>query len=358
MTTHFKILNPINGDMLHADDGSIENGRLLYPVSIEAPDSAIITVNRIPATCSEGIFTAIITLDQYKNTIDVKEVVSGETTSIAVYRLTDFAGHYRVSIDDNIWFLQDIHTNEHRYTSIFDNPYLESLKKIHDTYGTKIHINLFYQTEGFNLSGLSDKFRGEWSAQADWIRLSFHALQEKPDMPYQKAGYDVVKNDCELVMKEIRRFAGEALMGPVTTLHWAEATMAGCSALRDAGYKGQLGYFNVDDDEPTASYYLDIAQRRHLKKRFIWRDPEHDIIFIRTSIVLDRSNLTGIVPLLDRYKTGSRKPAYADFLIHEQYFYPFYEAYQPDYFDKIETAVKWAIENDYTPAFLGDCILK
>jgi hypothetical protein len=45
-----------------------------------------------------------------------------------------------------------------------------------------------------------------------------------------------------------------------------------------------------------------------------------------------------------------------DLLMHEQYFYPFYKNYQPDFRKKVTTAVKWAFENGYKPAFLSDCI--
>ena len=358
MTEQFKIISPIDGDMLHAEDGPLKDGCLLYPVNVEAPETAIISINGVPAKFFDGVFTSIAVLEHYENHIEVKEEKTGATENITVYKLDNFAGKYRLSIDDNIWFLQDIHANEHRYTSIFDNPYLAFLKTLHTKYATKVHINLFYQTEGFNLSQLSDKYKSEWTAQADWIRLSFHALQEFPDMPYQKAGYDIVKKDCALVMNEIKRFAGEAVMGPFTTLHWGESTADGARALKDAGYKGLLGYFNADDDLPAVSYYLDLEKRRHLKKRFIWREPTEGIIFIRSSIVLDKKPLQEIVPFLDEYQKNSRKPPYVDLLVHEQYYYPFYHNYQPDYCARLETAVQWAVNNGYTPAFLSDCIFK
>lgn len=358
MMNEFSIIHPVNGDLLHAGDGILVQGALHYRVSIAATALAHITVNGKSARHSEGIFTAYIALDNYENTIEVSDENSGESLSITVYRLANFTGGYRLSIDDNIWFLQDLQANENVYHSIFDNPYLAFMKLMHETYGTCVHFNLFYQTDGFNLSQLSDKFRAEWSAQAHWIRLSFHALQEKPDKPYQHAGYDTVKEDCEMVMKEIRRFAGDALMGPVTTLHWGEANVEGCRALRDAGYRGQLGYFNADDDEPAVSYYLNLEKRRHLKNRFIWKDIAENIVFIRTSIVLDCKKLDEIVPFLDQYETNSNKPPFADFLIHEQYYYPFYESYQQDYCLKIEKAIQWAVKNGYKPAFLGDSIFE
>ncbi|MBN9381186.1 MAG: hypothetical protein J0H74_10485 [Chitinophagaceae bacterium] len=271
--------------------------------------------------------------------------------------IRNFAGGYRLSIDDNIWFLRDIHENEDKYTSIFENPYLGFLKEVHEQYGTKVHLNLFYQTEGFNLSMLSDKFKDEWKAQTGWLRLSFHALQEFPDMPYRTAGYEEVKRDCSLVMQEIRRFAGEELMGPVTTVHWGEATVEGCRALRDLGYKGLLGYFNVDDDLPAVSYYLSVEQRRYIKQRFVWKDQQEDIVFFRTSIVLDKTDLDRVRPHLDGYATSGGLPPYADLLVHEQYFYPFYFNYQPDYRQRILTAVQWAQEKGYQPRFLEETIL-
>jgi len=328
-----KIIFPIDGDMLHAGDGVVAGGGL-----------------RINVAGTE------VLLDKYENTIEVVDEATGKKKEVRVYWLPNFAGGYRLSIDDNIWFLRDIHQNEGVYKSIFDNPYLVFLRGIHAAYGTKVHLNLFYETDGFNLSQLSDRFAAEWKAQASWLRLSFHALGEFPDRPYQKADYATVKRDGELVMREIRRFAGPELMGPVTTLHWGEATVEGSRALRDLGYKGQLGYFNVDDDLPPVSYYLDVEQRRHIKKRFVWKDNREEIVFIRSSIVIDKTDLADIRPRLDSYRSTGGLPPYVDLLVHEQYYYPFYFNYQPDFTDRIRAAVGWAVDNGYRSRFLEECI--
>lgn len=328
-----EIIFPIDGDMLHARDGS------------PTPEGL-----RINAAGKEAL------LDKYENTIEVIDGTTGKKKEVLIYWLPKFAGGYRLSIDDNIWFLRDIHEHEGVYKSIFDNPYLAFLRGIHAAFRTKVHLNLFYETDGFNLSQLSDKFAAEWKAQASWLRLSFHALGEFPDKPYQKADYATVKRDGELVMNEIRRFAGPELMGPVTTLHWGEATVEGSRALRDLGYKGQLGYFNVDDDLPPVSYYLDVDQRRHIKKRFIWKDTREDIVFIRSSIVIDKTDLSNIRPHLDSYRPTGGLPPYVDLLVHEQYYYPSYFNYQPDFMDRIRTAVGWTVDNGYEPKFLEECI--
>ena len=351
-----QFISPLDGDMLHAYDGIMGGGSLQIAVKLSAPVDSLIRVNGVQASWKNGIFTARLRLTEYKNIIEAVDEATGERNCIAVYSLPGFAGKYRLSIDDNIWFLRDIGEHTDTYNSLFDNPYLSFLREIHDSYDTKIHLNIFYQTEGFDLSQMSDKFKAEWRQNADWLRLSFHALGEFPDKPYQHAGYEAVKKDCELVMKEIRRFAGEEVMGPMTTLHWGAATVEGSRALRDCGYVAQLGYFNVDDELPAVSYYLSVEERRHIKKRFIWRDNREGIIFVRSSIVIDKTDLDRIVPYLDSYAQGPGKPPYLDLLVHEQYFYPFYEAYQPDFRERVLTAVEWAGGNGYTPAFLSDCI--
>jgi len=350
----FAFMSPVDGDMLCSYDGEVTPGGLKIHVTITGPAGLSLSVNGKGAGYKDGRYNADILLGDYRNTIEVKEVNSDKRQSIVVFWLKNYAGKYRLSLDDNIWFLKDIADHADVYRSIFENPYLGFFRQVHELYGTKVHFNLYYQTEGFNLSEFPDKYKGEWKDNAGWLRLSFHALQNDPDMPYKNAGYDTVKKDCELVMDQIRRFAGEELMDQVTTLHWGEATVEGCRALRDSGYTALAGYFNLEK-EPV-SYYLEGEQRKHLNQRFIWRDNREGIIFNRIALVINTIPLEQVVPFLDGLRSGSRKPAYVDLMIHEQYFYPFYRDYQPDYGQKVLSSVKWAEENGYKPAFLSECI--
>jgi hypothetical protein len=73
-------------------------------------------------------------------------------------------------------------------------------------------------------------------------------------------------------------------------------------------------------------------------------------------MVINNQKLDKIVPQLDEIKKDRRKSAFIDLMIHEQYFYPDYKEYQPDYREKVITAMKWATENGYKPSFLSDCI--
>ncbi|HRO44719.1 hypothetical protein [Agriterribacter sp.] len=351
-----QFISPVEGDTLHKHDGVMTDAFLTTQVRITAHDNSLITINNIPAKKSKGIFTAEINLEHYKNSIEVVNKKTGVKKNITVYWFKNLADKYRLSIDDAIWFLKDIHTNTAAYNSIFENPFLEFLKQVHDTHGTKVHINIFYETDGFNLSQMTDKFKNEWRENAGWLQMSFHANAEFPDDPYKYAGYAQVKKECSAVIEQIRRFAGDELASSITTLHWGEVPVEVSRALRDCGYTGQLCDFNVDDHLSPCSYYLDVEQRRHMKKRFVWRDNKEDITFIKSSIIIDTKKLPEVIPYLDQYEKESRKPPYVDLLVHEQYFYDYYHNYQPDYRTKVLTAVKWAVDKGYTPAFLSECI--
>lgn len=351
--SEIKIISPIDGDMLNEKDGTPTDGTLVTKMKIEGPEGKKIMVNGVRAKYTDGIYLADLKLKKYENT--VKITGAGSDQSIKVYWLKNYVGKYRFSIDDNIWFLRDINKNKDKYKSIFENPYLALLKKIHDTYGTKIHLNLFYQTEGFNLSQMTDKYKEEWKANSGWLGLSFHAFSEFPDKPYIKSSYEKCAKDCDLVKAEIKRFAGEEVMGKETTLHWGEGTVEACRALRDRGYTALAGYFNVDDNAAPVSYYLTPDQRRHLKSRFIWRDNKEGIIFARIALVVNTVNLNEIVPYLNNVKK-TYNPQYIDLMIHEQYFYPDYAHYQPDFSEKMMTAVKWAVDNGFKPGFLKEAV--
>jgi hypothetical protein len=350
-------LCPVDGDMLNEYDGVASFGCLRINVKLSASLNRTLMINGILADYNDGIYQADINLKDYENVIEITDMLSGEKQSIIVFWLKNIVNKYRLSLDDNIWFLKDIYSNTGKYKSIFENPYLNFLKQVHDFYGTKIHLNLFYQSEGFNLSQMTDKFKNEWKENAGWLRLSFHSLQEFPDRPYAHAGYNEVKKECKMVMEQIGRFAGEELLSPVMSLHWGDTTVECCRALKDEGYKAFAGYFNFDDPDPF-SYYLDIEKRRHVNTRFIWRDNTEGIIFSKMALVVNMLKSEQILPYLDSLRCESHKPAYVDFMIHEQYFYPFYNGYQPDFRQKVLTSVKWASDNGYEPAFLSECIFE
>ena len=64
------------------------------------------------------------------------------------------------TVDDNIRFLRDL--TEHTYNNIFDHPYLAVYKRLHDRFGLKVQLNLFYRMENFDLSMMTARYAAQW----------------------------------------------------------------------------------------------------------------------------------------------------------------------------------------------------
>lgn len=270
--------------------------------------------------------------------------------------MIDFKG-YRLSVDDVILALRDIAAHS-EYTSIFDNPFFALYKRIHDAHGTKVHMNIYYETvdKTFNLTMFPDKYKDEWMANADWLRLSFHGLADKPNWPYREAGYDKVKTDCDLVQKEILRFAGPEVTGCVTTLHFGDATDEGLRALHDCGVRVIQSEFMTSTGEPLPKYGLTDEQLKLVRCNTFWKDEARDMIFYGCDAILNKRNIEDLGPWMDEFQQKYPNRPFVDILIHEQYFYPDYKRYLPDYEDRILEGVKWCEAHGYKPIFVQEML--
>lgn len=261
---------------------------------------------------------------------------------------------YRFSIDDNIRFFRDLALS--RPVSIFDNAYMALLYRLHERHGTRFQLNVYYETDNFTLAQMPDVYRSEWLANSGWLRLSFHARADQPADPYQNAGYAQVRGDCEAVHAELRRFAGEPLMSGFTTLHFVAATREGCRALADCGYRGLIALCRAYDGAPHLSYYLDEEAALFLDRNGLARDPETGMIFVRNDLVLNALPAGEIRPRLDGLRGSGRRTDFVEVMIHEQYFYPDYSHYLPDFAARMETAILWLRENGYRSVFLDEIL--
>jgi len=248
------------------------------------------------------------------------------------------------TVDDNIRVFRDL--TEKYYHSVFDHPYLAVYRRLHEQYGLKVQLNLFYETDGFDLSAMTDVYREEWEKNASWLKMSFHSRLEN-ESPYVDSGYAEVFADCERVHSEIRRFAGEETLAKTTTVHYCQTTAEGRRALKDNGIKGLLGLFGTDE-MPATSYSVPLSYGDLLRagNNVVWDGVcVAAIDVILNQVPLDRIS-DAVLSLIgrDRIKV----------MIHEQYFYPDYHGYQPDFEKKLETAFGLLTQNGYVSTFFEE----
>ena len=250
------------------------------------------------------------------------------------------------TVDDNIRFLKEI--TETKPKSIFTHPYLAMYKRLHERYGLCVQLNLFYRMDGFDLSEMTDRYIDEWESNSDWLKLSFHSDYEN-EKPYEFSDYDEVFSDCKRVNEQIVRFASARALAKTTTVHYCLTTENGLKALLDNGVKGLLGLFG-DDENPCTSYSLDAQSAKTIRNGAVYRT--ENMSFASIDIVLNCFSIDDILSRLD----GLKKRDSVRVMIHEQYFYPDYVAYQKEFEEKLSKTFDFLTNNAYKSNFFEDLI--
>ncbi len=354
-----RFANWIDGDCINERDGiKTENG-IRISVLVEAPAFCEIVLNGKRMEEEDGVYRADVELCGYRNALFVEDTTNHTSARICLFYLKAAVGRFRFSSDDNILFLQDITENQDKYRSIFDNPYLAIYKKAHDLYGAKVHLNLFYELDEkarglfskprpyFNLSMMTDKFKDEFAANADWLKLAFHANSEYPNNPYTHATAEEIAEDCLRVHREIVRFAGTASISNSTTVHWGSGNAECIRALRSLGYRSLTGYFIVKNGYPAVAYYVPTDLCEHIEKRDFWYDTDEDMLFGRIDRVTNIGPLEKIMEDLENVAKDPHRGGFVSVMIHEQYFYEDYVRYLPDFAARVLEPCRYLYEQGY-----------
>lgn len=250
------------------------------------------------------------------------------------------------TIDDNIRFLQEL--TETNATGLFSHPYTNLLKNLHEKFGIKVQLNLFYHNETFSLAQMTDKFKHEWIQNAEWLKLSFHSLYENIE-PYKNSDYSEVYSDCESVQREIVRFAGKESLASTTTLHFCQATTDGLNALKDCNVKGLLGLYGTHNDLKN-SYQTSEIENIALRNGEIVNS--NGIAYAGIDIVLNCFEIDDILSQLN--DLSNRK--IVKVMIHEQYFYKDYYLYQQNFQEKLENTFSFLTNKNFKGAFFEELL--
>ena len=253
---------------------------------------------------------------------------------------------YCFTVDDNIRFLKELTHSDAK--SIFEHPYLAMYRRLHERYGAKIQLNLFYEVDGFDLSQMTSKYNDEWKSNSHWLKLSFHSRMENV-YPYQYSDYDEVFTDCKSVHDEILRFASEEALGKTTTVHYCKATDEGIRALKDNGVKGLLGLYG-DFNKPRHSYNNTPDECDAMRKGGgIIRD---GIMYSGIDVILNNFSVDEIISELEKIKDRD----FVKIMIHEQFFYEDYPHYIENYEERLKAAFEFLIGSGFHSIFFEELL--
>ena len=250
------------------------------------------------------------------------------------------------TVDDNIRFLKEL--CEADAQSLFDHPYTEMLFRLHEKFNLKIQLNLFYRTEGFDLSEMTDRFANEWRENSGWLKLSFHSDCENV-CPYESSDYEEVFEDCRAVNSEVMRFASSDSLARTTTVHYCQTTEEGVHAVADNGVMGLLGLFG-NSENPHTSYSLGEKLAQRIRGGEIVSTD--GMAYAAIDAVINNIEMKNIVPTLSAFLARDSIRV----MIHEQYFYEDYKSYQPDFEEKLARVFSWMRDNGFESCFFEEII--
>ena len=355
-----QIEQPRHGAVLHHRHGRQDKSSLTIQVRGRAPQGARVTVNGVEAARAGDAFEAEVRLQQMWTdlTATIEGVGGAASHRVRVCWDRFSRRRYRFSIDDNSFFLRDLVRNRSR--SLFDCFYLDGLRRLHRTYGTKFTVNVFNATpeNDFTLADFPDTYKAEWTDQGDWLKLAFHAAAEFPDRPYEYAAAERLAHDLDQVAGEILRCAGEAAYAPPTVLHWGMCPPACLNVLRARGVKALSGMFRPGPGERyDVNYNLDASRSEYLSRHDALVDFDSGIVFSMIDLICNSTPVADTVPKLAALAAAPETAEVMDLFTHEQYFWPFYRNYVPDHFERLEAAIRYVSEAGYEPVFLHEGLL-
>lgn len=349
-----QITEPFHGALLNHQNGKQTDDSLIIEVRGLADESAKVSVNGVDATRNGAEFTAEVALTDKET--DIVAVGDGEEAVVRVVWDRYSKKRYRFSVDDNSFFLRDI--AQKNYDSLFDCFNLEIYRKLHEKYGAKFALNVFFETpeNDFNLTQFPDRYKGQWRDNSDWLTLAFHAKAEFPDRPYQDASGEKLAADFDLVAEQIIRFAGEEAYSPPTVIHWGMVRPEAWSVLADRGVKILSG-FMWHEGKWDINYFLDDDKCKYLVGHEAIKDFETGIYFSDGDIVCNNVPVDQTASTLQKRADNPNTAEIIDLFTHEQYFWDFYHNYIPDHAERLDAAIRWATENGYEPVFFHEGLL-
>ncbi len=354
-----QIIEPMDGAVMHARLGREVDGGLEVEISGAAPSGAEVLVQGRPASRSGEAFRGTAVLRQRETTVVVTSGSGAARQQKEVRLVWDRHSRkrYRIVIDDNSFFLRDITQKD--YASLFDCFYLKILKDLNVKYGARFTLNIYYTTgDDWNLTQFPDKYRDEWEANANWLRLAFHAYANEPAWPYRDAPVEKLLADMDLIEPQIHRFAGPKTFSPVAVVHWGMTRPEAWKALYDRGSRVLGGYFRQSaQGEWQVNYRVDDVRSEWLSRHDLLKDFPSGMIFSRVDMVVNNTPLDQVVPVLEAVVADPRQAEVVDLLTHEQYFWPFYQVYLPDHAQRLDRAIGFLTERGYKPVFLQDGFL-
>ncbi len=202
-------------------------------------------------------------------------------------RKADSGMKVHFSIDDvlkSFLWLQD-----NGAASIFEAETFAFAKWLHDSYGLSTTCNCFYAEGERSLDEVSDQWRAEFEANADWLKFVFHGWEDASR--YYDTDYKVAYEECAMTHSQLQRICGKNALADWTRTHYFSGSAEAVRAWKDCGIKGIL---TADDDRISC----DLTEEELPRLIGVYTRPADGMRFLQTDIRLERLNMDKLQEVL------------------------------------------------------------
>ncbi|MDD2706472.1 MAG: hypothetical protein PHV34_00565 [Verrucomicrobiae bacterium] len=231
---------------------------------------------------------------------------------------------------------------------------------MHDRFGARVQFHVHGKRGRFELAQLSDRFKADWEAHADWIRLAFHQKESpESDFSYKDSTYEKVRQDYQEISGEIARFAGPEVLSPFVTIHHAACSKDGMRALRDCGVKG-LGSasWRSPNGVLAACYGLSHEETLKLDRYGFVQCEETGLCFVMLDVILHEPVFT-IADLKTQIKhlmSETDRWHHLEVGFEEWAFDPKHPGFMPDAEERAIKVLSFLDELEIQPVFLEEVV--
>ena len=208
--------------------------------------------------------------------------------------LTSNSDYIHFSFDDVSCCFKNLVTNN--YNNLFEEPFFNNLKELNELYDAKFSLYTYTNV----LKQVSDKYKEEFSASSDWLKVGFHSSSS--GFSLTNSNYNDGKKFWEEFVLNVEIVCGSInSLDKMPRLEYFSGSYDVIQGMKDAS-NGALGFLSSDDNR--LSYYFNKDVMEYLYKNDYLKDENNNLTFLSTDIRGDwfynfSSNNQYITPIKD-----------------------------------------------------------
>ena len=267
-----------------------------------------------------------------------------EVTIVTDKYFSSDAYSIHISFDDVISCIKNLSINN--YSSVFDEPFLGWLKRLHTSYGAKFSLYI-YDLNKF--ATVPSTYMQELYDASHWLKFGLHS--KASGYNYSSVTYNEAQTDWNTFVSNVIRITGSyESVDRIPRLHNFAGSLDAMLGMRDSEY-GALGFLGADDSR--ISYHLTEEQNKSLLENSIFYDQENQLVVYRTNFRGERlGTVNGMYEKMESFFTSSNyvnnfKPFV--WFTHEPYVYS--NGTLTEYTQNVEDVCRFASDNNITFVF-------